>query len=262
MITEQNMSELRKIQIKLLDDFKVICDKHNLTYWLDFGAFLGAVRHKGFIPWDDDVDVSMPIADYKKFLKIAEKELPKNIFLQTPKTDKTYKQKFTKLCDRNSTYLHPEETGEELCHQGIYMDIFPSVIYPKIPDKFRKGLLYLTGRSRAKAFITKENVLLNFFVYTFCKLIWLLLSPFKSDKVGQSVEDNWYYYAIPKNLIYPLKEIEFEGKMYPAPNKAHEYLSLMYGPNYITPPPIEKRIFRCKSILRNTPCRLEREIKK
>ncbi len=262
MISNEDLSELRKRQIYLLDEFKKICDKHNLIYWIDFGGLLGAVRYKGFIPWDDDIDISMPMADYKKFLKIAQKELPENIFLQTPKTDKSYRQCFTKLCDRRSTYLHPEETGDEIGHQGIYMDIFPSFNYPIMPKFIKKGLLYLTGRSRVNAVINKKNIILNYTIYLLCKLIWLLLSPFKSNMLGQTVEDNWYYYAIPKAYIFPLKNIEFENKFYPAPNNTHEYLSMMYGENYIIPPPIEKRIFRCKKLLLNTPCKFEKELNK
>lgn len=262
MISEKDYSEYRKIEIRLLDALKEICDKHGLVFWIDFGTLLGAVRQKGFIPWDEDIDVSMPIEDYKKFLKIAEKELPQDIFLQTPKTDKAYKQNFSKLCDCGSTFLHENETGKELYHQGIYIDIFPSVNYPKMPNFLRKGLLYATGRSRAKAVIYRENIFFNYPVYILCKFIWLLFSPFKSDKVAQTVEDNWYYYAIPKSYIYPLTDILFEGKLYPAPKKVHEYLSLMYGKDYITPPPPEKRITRAKAILVDTPCNHQRALQK
>ena len=77
--------QLRQLQLaehKMLCDFAKICDKHNLTYFLDFGTLLGAVRHQGFIPWDDDVDVTMPLEDYKKFLKIAQEELGDDTFFK------------------------------------------------------------------------------------------------------------------------------------------------------------------------------------
>jgi len=261
MITEKDKIGCRETQIKLLDALRVICDKHGLIYWIDFGTLLGATRHKGFIPWDDDIDVSMPIADYRKFLKIAQSELPEDIFLQTSKTDKNYKQCFSKLCDRNSTFLHDNETGEELYHQGIYMDIFPSVIYPRMPFSLRKILLYFTVRSRANAVISRKNVFINYSIYLVCKFFWLLFSPFKSNNVAQTVEDNGYYYAIPQAYIYPLIELEFEGKLYPAPNKVHEYLSLMYG-EYTQTPPVEMRISRAKAILFDMPCKFQRTLNK
>ncbi len=254
MIDEKTKKESKKIQLRLLDELKRICEKNNITFWIDFGTLLGAVRNKKMIPWDDDIDVSMPIKDHERFLKIANKELPRDIFLQTSKTDPEYKQCMTKLCDCYSTFIHNHETGNELYHHGIYIDIFPSVYYPKMPYILRKILLYFTVRSRYKAVIDSKNVWWNYPLYFFLKFIWFLFSPFKSNKLGQIVEDNGYYYAIPDIFVYPLKDIEFEGKMYPAPNNTHEYLKIMYGENYMIPPPIDKRIAHAKKILPNTPC--------
>lgn len=262
MVSENDKIECRKVQLRLLDALKEICDKHGLVYWIDFGTLLGAVRHKAFIPWDDDIDVSMPMEDYKKFLVVAEEELPRDIFLQTPKTDKEYKQCYAKLRDCYSTFLEHHEHEEAQYHKGIYIDIFPSFNYPRMPFFFRKVLLYLTGRSRNKAVVLKKNVIFNYAVYFFCKFIWLIFSPFRSDKVAQTVEDNWYYYAIPQSFIYPLNDMEFEGRMYPAPINVHEYLSLMFGKSYIIPPPENKRNAHAKLILPNTPCNHIRALKK
>ncbi len=254
-ITNENtMRECRKTQIRLLDALDKICQKNNLTYWLDFGTLLGAVRTKSFIPWDDDIDVSMPIKDYEKFLVIAEKELPDNIFLQTPKTDAEYKQAFAKLRDCYSTFLEHHEDENTKYHKGIYIDIFPSVYYPKMPFLFRKVLLYFTVRARHKAIVQRKNTFINYMIYYFCKFIWLLFSPFKTNGVAQTPEDNGYYYSIPDTYIYPLKKIEFEGKLYPSPTNVSAYLTLMYGKDYMTPPPMDKRIAHAKLILPNTPC--------
>ena len=84
MAVEQK--ELRKAQLIMLDmlvEFDAICKKHNLKYWLDSGTLLGAVRHQGFIPWDDDIDLSMPVEDYNRFKEIATSELSEDIFFQT-----------------------------------------------------------------------------------------------------------------------------------------------------------------------------------
>ena len=254
MISENDKIECRKTQLRLLNEFKRICDESGLIYWIDFGTLLGATRHKGFIPWDDDLDVSMPIEDYKKFLKIADKELPRDIFLQIPKTDKEYKQYFAKLRDCYSTFLQHHETEKHQYHKGIYIDIFPWVFYPKMPKILRKILTRATLRTRYNAIVLSKNIIFNYLIYIICKFIWLLFSLFKSDKLGRTPEDNGYYEAIPRSVLYPLKEMEFEGKFYASPNEAHEYLSLMYGKNYMTPPPLEKRIAHAKVILPNTPC--------
>lgn len=262
MITENDKMECRKVQIRLLDALKVICDKHNLIYWIDFGTLLGAVRYKGFIPWDDDIDVSMPMDDYKKFLKIAEEELPRDIFVQTTETDKEYKQCYAKLRDCYSTFLEDHEPDNHDFHRGIYIDIFPSVIYPKMPKFFKKVLLYFTVRSRDRAVVYRKDVVLNYFIYGICKFIWLIFSPFKSDFSGRTPEDNGYYEAIPQKVLHPTKEIEFEGKMYACPNDVPKYLSLMYGDDYMTPPPVEKRIPHARVILPNTPCNHPRALYK
>ena len=260
--TSSEVQEYRRLQLRLLDELKKICDRHNLTYWLNFGTLLGALRYKSYIPWDDDIDVSMMMPDYKKFLEIAEKELPKDIFLQTPKTDPAYKQAFAKLRDCNSTFLEHTETGNEKYHTGIYIDIFPFIEYPIMPKILHKALLHFSVPSRDLAVIRGKNKIKNYTIYGICKFVWILFSPFKSGKFGRTHEDNGYYELIPYESIIPVKQIEFEGKMYSAPNDPAASMSSMYGPDFMTPPPPEKRIPHAKTILPHTPCNHPRAVKK
>lgn len=88
---------IQKESYGILKIFHMICEKEDLKYILDFGTLLGAIRHKGFIPWDDDLDVSMPRKDYEKFLKVASKYLPENMEIQNHKTDPNYLVPFTKI---------------------------------------------------------------------------------------------------------------------------------------------------------------------
>lgn len=252
-IKTDDIETLRKIQLHLLDTLDSICKKHNLVYWLDFGTLLGAVRNGKFIPWDDDVDISMEMDSYNKFLEIAKTELPKDIFLQTPNTDPEYKQCFTKLRDNGSTFIELHEEAGMNYHQGIFIDIFPVALYPKMPRIFQKVLMRTTVRSYGKAFIRKKYPALNFIIYYFCKFVWFLLSPLKKVGYGQIPEDNGYMYAVPLKFLHPLTSIEFEGKNYPAPNNYHGHLEVMYGKNYMTPPPETNRTPHAKLILPHAP---------
>lgn len=255
-IKKSEIPEFRKTQIRLLDTFVDICEKNNLTYWLEGGTLIGAVRHKGFIPWDDDIDLSMPIKDYKKFLEIAEKELPKDIFLQTPETDPTFRQFFFKLRDCYSTFLEHHETDEFIkthpYHKGIFIDIFPSITYPKMPKIVKRVLMRATGISAYYSLISPQKIFFYYPIYSVCKFFWFFIFLFKKTEYGQTPEDNSYLFTIPLSCLYPLKKAEFEGKMYSVPNNSHIHLSQMYK-DYMTPPPPEKRHPHARIIKPNVP---------
>lgn len=143
VLCDFSVSELRKMiwlrELEMFDAFQAICERHGLTYYLGGGTLLGAARHQGFIPWDDDFDVGMPRADYEEFLKYAEAELPAPILLQTHDTEPGFLSCHAKLRNPETTGIRYREwpDGHDYC-QGIFFDIFP---YDNIPDgKLRRKL--------------------------------------------------------------------------------------------------------------------------
>ena len=125
-----------KVELDLLNNFIEICNKYKLTYFAIGGTLLGAIRHKGFIPWDDDIDIGMPREDYNKLLEIAKKEFKNPIFFQTPYNDKLFRG-HAQLRNSNTTGILPVDIYEHY-NQGIFIDIFPYDEYPKEKKDYNK----------------------------------------------------------------------------------------------------------------------------
>ena len=134
-----------KVLLDILEEFIRICEKYNLKYCLDGGTMLGAIRHKGFIPWDDDVDVSLPRADFQRFLEIAKDELKPPLFLQYGTTDPEHFQAFACIRNNHTSGIDVSWIRSGRRHSmGIGMDIFP---FDYIPDK-TSDLKWILWRSR------------------------------------------------------------------------------------------------------------------
>jgi len=118
------LKRLQNIEYEILQEIVRICEKNNLSYFLIGGTLLGAVRHKGFIPWDDDLDIAIPRKDYEKFLKICQTQLNSDYFLHCNKTDPDYWLPFAKVRKKNTLFDEKSITSIET-HKGIYNDVFP-----------------------------------------------------------------------------------------------------------------------------------------
>ena len=124
-VVSAEMKQLWAVQLDLLNELDRVCKKYNLKYILDFGTLLGAIRHKGYIPWDDDVDVSMLREDYERLKEIAPKEFKQPYFLQTFETDEGYDGSVDKLRRSDTTFIMTENTMHHTKYnQGIFIDIF------------------------------------------------------------------------------------------------------------------------------------------
>ena len=252
------LEQARLVQIYLLDVFDEICKANGLKYWLMYGTLLGAERHRGFIPWDDDIDVGMEMSDYRKFQKIAPRCLPKTILLQCPGRLCKGNVKFIKLRDVYSFYCESGTNVAEPC--GIFLDIFPFENVPAYPRRFSMMLYkYLFGAQRHRiltltrlrgSIICKELDLIAsmgwWMLYQIGRLVWSLGRVVKSDVLGEVGA----YQAVTffeRNWIFPLASCTFEGKQYPAPWNPDAVLTANFG-DWRKLPPEEKRIWHASII--------------
>ena len=237
---EKILHKLWEHELIILDEFVRICKKHNLQYYLMWGTLIGAVRHGGFIPWDDDIDVGMPREDYKKFLKIAQVELGEKFFLQYSKTDKYTSAPFAKIRLNNTAFYEKDDYNFKR-HRGIYIDIIPMdcrkqeegffyKLKQKIARKIKNHIIKkLNGTS------TKNTFYLNLFPYSFLTSLRDKLYEGKGDYY-----ESWGY-VFSKSDFIPAKELEFCGKKYSVPRDYDKVLTTVYG-NYMEIPPEDKRV--------------------
>jgi lipopolysaccharide cholinephosphotransferase len=240
---------LRRMQhkmVEILDVVDAICKKHSLQYWLCAGSLLGAVRHGGFIPWDDDLDIAMMRSDYKKLLKALKKELPSTYYLQTPR-ERYYDPPFAKVRDTKSKITDNWEQAKWYKQNGIYIDIFPvEYAYPKLRQFI--NFFYMRSRNPLKRGhpFRSPKIFFKYFVA-------LLMHPFTTAAVflarlyctinrPATITQNyaWHNIVQEEKDIFPLQEVVFEGKKYPAPCSYDGYLRKFYG-DYMQIPPKEQR---------------------
>ena len=254
--------DLRKVQLTELEvllEFDRICEKYKLPYLLIGGSAIGAVRHGGFIPWDEDVDVGMLRKDYERFLEVCEQELSNKYFLQTYCTDRAYCGQFAKIRVNGTTFLEvePSAANPEM-HHGIFIDIFP---LDHVPDnnvlarlqytlvRFLNSIIHTNGATVHKK--TLKNLIKLAYSYPFK----LLFSKAKLSRLCTRIA-SWYNdtrrvtnffgrygfakETAPREWFGKPVLMEFEGHLLPLPEGWHDYLSQIYG-DYMKLPPEEER---------------------
>lgn len=146
-LVSSEMKKVWAVELDLLSVFAELCEKHELKWFVHAGTMLGAVRHHGFIPWDDDIDVVMPRADYEKLCIVAPGELAYPYFYQNEKTDKYFARNFSRIRNSATTaILDSEKEYRFPFNQGIFIDVFPYDNIPEQPQQnvFSKELLDLS----------------------------------------------------------------------------------------------------------------------
>lgn len=256
-MNDEILKKLHKEEIEILDEFVRICNKYNLNYFLIGGTLLGAVRHSGYIPWDDDLDIAMPRKDYELFLKLASKELKENFILDYYTTNKNYCLAFAKIRNNKTEFI--ENFSQTLPgYKGIWLDIFPldDAKNTGILLKIRAEVTRMVKRLLVIKCIQPKNeqkarTIVRIILKIFPKKTLSFLC--KELMVVGNNENNKYYinlgsqYKIHrqthlKEKCLPVTTLLFEGKEYNVPKDSDYVLTNIYGKSYMQLPPKDKRV--------------------
>lgn len=245
----------------MLEDIDRVCREHNITYFLDAGTLLGARRHGGFIPWDDDVDLGMPRDDYERFLQEAPEALGGRYCVSCPNTNSHQASLFAKVMLAD-TRFETEETQEAGFEQGIFIDIFPyDAVCSEFDDAKRQRRRCFMWQSISYLYHTKHIVVphrgvlgavervacrvAHFFVKAFVDPT-RIIKDFDSAAMMARDDPNATHLLLasyanggpfPKEMLLPTGEIMFEGHVFSAPANVEGYLLQLYGSTWCELPP-------------------------
>lgn len=252
---EEYRKKIWLVELDLLLEFDKVCQKYNLKYYLVYGSLIGAVRHNGFIPWDDDLDVMMPRKDYIKLQQLLN-EFEEPYFLQTPETDRGYAYSFIRLRNSNTSGIS-ELFKYEKWNQGMYIDIFPNDnCIPELAQPVYDRIFYLNGQNSTymrksypnldeanKIRVAEHSGIDPYDAY--CEIQEL------AQKYND-VETQYCYNivstmtALEKRIHFKedyenVKYVDFEGFKFPIPAGYDRILKIIFG-DYMQFPPIDDRI--------------------
>lgn len=245
--------ELKQIQLQIMDDVHSFCLENNIKYFLAYGTLIGAIRHKGFIPWDDDIDIAMPRPDYEKFIRLYKKHKNYQVFEHS--INKKYHFCYAKVADTRTVmneYMYKKEQF------GVYIDIFPIDGISKRHNQIARSLQLVKFINTKRAIISMHtrNILKNI-VLLLGKIILSTTSIEKllqksyenatlvnynsSDEVGNIAYPTNEKEIINKKYLEQTIDHEFENRIYKIPQGYDLWLRQLYG-DYMKFPPKEQQV--------------------
>lgn len=265
-LSRNQLREIQQIELEMLIEIDRICRKNEIPYTLDSGTLLGAVRSKGFIPWDDDADVVMTRDAYERFFEVCKAELDtKRFFLQDYRTDSEYRWGYPKM-RRNNSLLIREDQTMLTWHQGIFVDIF---VYDNVPDNWlirrihllfcyaiRKTQYAVVGRENAKSPMLRKWYTLLMKIPRNLLFYWLEKVYTQCNRHPSRLKRHMTYsyrkkcrYGLPAKCFEEYVELEFEGHCFLCSKEYDTYLTILYD-DYLIPLPEGKRNHTAYDILK------------
>ena len=260
-ISNKDLRKAQLLMLKILKEVHKICEENNIKYFLSDGTLIGAIRHQGFIPWDDDLDIGMLREDYEKFCKIAPQILSENFILQNFQTDKGYGLQFGKVILKNTVWIEKVAKNTNRQWSGIYIDIFPydnitenkkiqkliNRLYIFIQELILIKFKYINISNYESMAKKLKYVLKKIYLCTISKKLLIYIRDSickrylnKSKTLVTKYGGNFYKNQNPYNFYKDLTLQNFEDTSFYIPKNYDKILKNLYG-NYMEIPPIEKQ---------------------
>lgn len=255
---DKELREIQQQELEILTEFDRLCKLGGLKYYVIAGTLLGAVRHRGFIPWDDDIDVAMPRKDFERFAEVCQKHLSPEYFYQSDRTEGNYPFFFHKI-RKNETFVDEPSLKRVKMHKGIYLDVFPldgcpakdwsgklffkwvqqlqCAVMAQVNPEFKCGYkkIYMRALHSLLCRVPRRGL------FSLWKLTWVTISACCKKRIctvcgrhgypAEAYQKEWYRETI---------LLEFEDRKVPAPIGWDAMLTNLYG-NYMCPPTLENR---------------------
>lgn len=263
----ETLEKLKKVELIILKDFKRVCQKNDIKWFAIGGTLIGSVRHHGFIPWDDDLDIGMLRSDYEKFVSVFEKEMGDQYDLINPDTDPYYSSAVIKLMRKGTKFI-PSYGMNSKAHYEIFMDIFvydnyldnkqsqkqirqarildmlmvvrtwshPEIPYTGLKKQMAQAVCSIAHGGMILFHITGKKLYKKF------NKVAQRYNSVKTDEITIFQDSRIHDSRIDHKELFPLKTGLFEDMEIPIPNDSMTLLKRYYGEDVMTLPPVEKRV--------------------